>query len=235
MEINRYFIYKFMKWVKMFYCIFFFFLFITFLRTVGVVLAPPTFQRYMIYDESMETFLYKMERLCKTESSLSHYKTKDGFVKHVDTTPYGIYNISGRAYYKVCDIDMCLFLSDVNTEIELTFPRWVGGLAVDLDIVGENKLPAKDNDGILGPGREIFEYGSSWDEMKKDMAVCHSFERNVLSKICEYRKNRYIIPKRWIGDWFADHFKLLWWMLISILVLAHIAKKFYYNSTYPNI
>ena len=26
MEINRYFIYKFMKWVKMFYCIFFLFL-----------------------------------------------------------------------------------------------------------------------------------------------------------------------------------------------------------------
>ena len=218
-----------MKWVKMFYCIFFIFLFITFLRTVGVVLAPPTFQRYMIYDESMETFLYKMERLCKTESSLSHYKTKDGFVKHVDTTPFVI-NKPNRRYYV-----MYLFLSDVNTKIKLTFPRRIDGLAVDLDIVGENKLPAKDNDGILGAGRGIFEYGSSWDEMKKDMAVCRSFEKNVLSKICEYRKNRYIVPLMWIGDWFADHFKLLWWMLVSILVLAHIAKKFYYNSTYPNI
>ena len=58
----------------------------TFIRVWGDC-TPPAFQRYMIYDESMETFLYKMERLCKTESSLSHYKTKDGFVKHVDTTP----------------------------------------------------------------------------------------------------------------------------------------------------
>lgn len=188
----------------------------------------------MIYDESMETFLYKMERLCKTESSLSHYKTKDGFVKHVDTTPFVIDDPNWR-YYAVGDIDMYLFLSDVNTEIELTFPRRIDGLAVDLDIVGENKLPAKDNDGMLGPGRDIFEYGSSWDEMKKDMAVCRSFERNVLSKICEYRKNRYIVPLQWIGYWFEDHFKLLWWMLVSILALAHIAKKFYYNSTYPNI
>ena len=229
MEINRYFIYKFMKWVKMFYCIFFFFLIITWTAMSWVSFSPPTFQRYMIYDESMETFLYKMERLCKTESSLSHYKTKDGFVKHVDTTPFVI-NKPNRRYYV-----MYLFLSDVNTKIKLTFPRRIDGLAVDLDIVGENKLPAKDNDGILGAGRGIFEYGSSWDEMKKDMAVCRSFEKNVLSKICEYRKNRYIVPLMWIGDWFADHFKLLWWMLVSILVLAHIAKKFYYNSTYPNI
>lgn len=149
MEINRYFIYKFMKWVKMFYCIFFFSLLIIHLSAFGVIARPPAFQRYMIYDESMETFLYKMERLCKTESSLSHYKTKDGFVKHVDTTPFVIDDPNWR-YYAVGDIDMYLFLSDVNTEIELTFPRWVGGLAVDLDIVGENKLPAKDNEGILG-------------------------------------------------------------------------------------
>lgn len=234
MEINRYFIYKFMKWVKMFYCIFFFSLLIIDLSATGIVFAPPSFQRYMIYDESMETFLYKMERLCNTESSLSHYKTKDGFVKHVDTTPFVIYDSSGIAY-SVGDIVMYLFLSDVNTEIRLTFPRRIDGLAVDLDIVGENKLPAKDNDGMLGPGRDIFEYGSSWNEMKKDMAVCRSFERNVLSKICEYRKNRYIVPLQWIGYWFEGHFKLLWWMLVSILVLAHMAKKFYYNSTYPNI
>lgn len=49
-----------MKWVKMFYCIFFFSLLIIDLSATGIVFAPPSFQRYMIYDESMETFLYKM-------------------------------------------------------------------------------------------------------------------------------------------------------------------------------
>lgn len=200
-----------------------------------------TSQRYYVEVANLDEFVLKLKEVCSKEASYGNIDSAivlDGYVNY--STTYGGWMKSVRVPYSQKDslnsvkgwfecknLFVHLYLKDEHEWIMLTVPipyydDWEthGRKVIFLD---------------YWKRKDIFSYGISLREIKKDINICRTFEKNILSKMCKYRKDYIAVPIIWLGTWFEHHFKLVFLLFFCVIAISAITKRLYYNSTYPNV
>ena len=190
-----------------------------------------TFQSYAIINENWESLLTKIKKLQAEDASLYANMKKDSTIKMrenlmASSPSYLFLDKSSLTDMNVRFAFVKFYLKDVKRNVYVRINN-INGFIVDL------KCPSY-------YGRSMFEYGSSYEEIKEDMRISKSFEDNVLKKICIYRKKYHVVPIIWVACWFEENYKVLSYILISLILLSFalyifkIFKKVYYRFLHNN-
>lgn len=190
-----------------------------------------TFQSYAIINDDLDSLLIKIKKLQGKDASLYANMKKDSTITMCEnlmasSPSYLFLDESSLEGMNVRYAFIGFYLKDVKRNVYVWIND-INGLVVDLRF-------------LCDPDRKPFEYGSSYEEIKEDMRICKSFEDNVLKKICIYRKKYHVVPIMWAGCWFEENYKVLSYILISLILLSFalyifkIFKKAYYRFVHNN-
>lgn len=197
-----------------------------------------TSQRYYVVEvANVDEFVLKLKEVCSQDVSYGNIDSAIVLNGYVDfrggweyvTVLYSQKDslISMKGRFEVKNLFVHLYLKDEHEWLMLTVPFPYDD---DLETHGRKVIFLD-----YWKRKDIFCYGISLREIKRDINVCRTFEKKILSKICKYRKDCFSVPIIWLGTWFGHHYKVVFLLFFCVVAISAITKRLYYNSTYPNV
>lgn len=207
-----------------------FILFAGLISAANQFVYPVLYQRYVIKNSDFYTFVKKLKYLYEEETSLSRY-VKSGRTNTINND-FSIqpHTVQDKRRSVTEYVLLKLHLEDVNTNIAIRIIKPQKYTFLTVDIKSKEILPPYNG----RRGGEIFRYKSSLNGIMEDIAVCKSFETNVLDKICKYKRNYHLVIFSWLGFFFIDYFVLNCFVLFMLLTLAFYTKIYYRNYLEKN-
>lgn len=205
-------IYKAFKITTIIYSVFFVYSFF-----IWIFMLPEnfryTFQRYIILYETCGTFAEKMEKLLEQDKSLL-------YIGKVDSSAWDTVIHLNKKYdtffFNKDTMAVYIFLKDMKTSAVLRIRNEIP-LRVDFESLGEHKRFSKKP--------EL----RSINDIRHAIALCQSFEKNVLSRICEFRRDWPMIISVWLGDFSYTgakvRFYILFFLIFATSLLNWLHKK----------